>query len=151
MVVMGCYAKRRRREYSCIPRPARLIADGLICLAACSRLRSLPSIREKREHFYYGETLHILRRIASCDPACDASMITASGIPVKVACTQMDIAHPMQTAMATDRELSGEDAATTFTRSLNKSRHSADVTELLKRNIRIMVICIHLATRLHFT
>ncbi|WP_156150607.1 hypothetical protein [Pantoea sp. BL1] len=80
-------------------------------------------------------TLHLLRHIASCYPGYDARVIKDAQIPVAVAGTQMDVIHPLSTAQAMARELAGKDATVTFTKSLDKTRHSSEVTALLVNDI----------------
>ncbi|WP_182057149.1 alpha/beta hydrolase [Pantoea sp. ME81] len=81
-------------------------------------------------------TLHLLRRIACCDPGYHASAIKAAQIPVAVAGTAMDVVHPMNTAEVIARELTGKAAVMTFAKSKDKTRHCEEVTELIVSNIK---------------
>jgi pimeloyl-ACP methyl ester carboxylesterase len=81
------------------------------------------------------KTLHLLRRIACCDPGFNARVIIASGIPVKVVGTSCDVIHPLDTAKAIAQDLGLPKVIEVYPKSLNKEQHIAEVTEIIVSNI----------------
>ncbi|WLI77565.1 alpha/beta hydrolase [Kosakonia sp. H02] len=81
------------------------------------------------------KTLHLLRRIACCEPGFNAGAIKSAGIPVEVVGTTLDVIHPLNTAKAIAQDLGLSQTFEVYPKSLNKEKHIAEITEIITRNI----------------
>ncbi|KNC91518.1 alpha/beta fold hydrolase [Trabulsiella odontotermitis] len=81
------------------------------------------------------KTLHLLRRIACCEPGFDAGAVKAAGIPLKVIGTTRDVIHPLEIAKAIALDLGLPQVFEVYPKSLNKEKHIAEVTEIVISNI----------------
>lgn len=77
------------------------------------------------------KTLHLLRRIASCEPGFNAAAIKAAGIPVKVIGTTLDVIHPLSIAEAIAQDIGAGKAVEVYPKSRNKTEHLTEVTRII--------------------
>ena len=81
------------------------------------------------------KVVHLLRRVANCDPGFDATAIKSSGIPVKIIGTQLDVIHPFNIAESIAQDLGSDRLFEITPKSIDKSKHINELNTILTSNI----------------